>query len=42
MQNIADARANLGFRLSPDYGQMKRGQLNRRIKRDESCSYDES
>ena len=32
MQNIADARANLGFRLSPGYGQMKRGQLNRRIK----------
>ena len=32
MQNIADARANLGFRLSPSYGQMKRGQLNRRIK----------
>ena len=32
MQNMADARANLGFRLSPSYGQMKRGQLNRRIK----------
>jgi hypothetical protein len=32
MQNMADARANLGFRLSPGYGQMKRGQLNRRIK----------
>ena len=32
MQNLADARANLGFRLSPGYGQMKRGQLNRRIK----------
>jgi len=32
MQNIADARANLGFRLSPGYGQMKRGQLNRKIK----------
>ena len=38
MQNMADARANLGFRLSPSYGQMKRGQLNRRIKEMEAAA----
>ena len=32
MQNMADARANLGFKLSPSFGRMKRGQLKRRIK----------